>query len=273
MAGGIDWFRWHHGSVTDPKFGLIAKKSGARLGDVLAVWAFVLESASASEERGTVGPIDAESLEFLLDMQPGSAFRILDAMTQRGLLGAGGVIASWDKRQPKRERPEDSSAARTRAYRDRQAGSSDSTQSHVTPCDATQRQETPRGEESREEQIQDPPPASLSAPPEKVSRASRRCPADFTPSAELIAEASAPGVNVARELAKFKDHTFKTARSDWPATFRNWLRDAADRAKPAGGSFLAAKQAEGAKWFKGTSFDRSTTIDMEAGDAPQLAIR
>ncbi len=25
MAGGIDWFRWHHGSVTDPKFQLIAK--------------------------------------------------------------------------------------------------------------------------------------------------------------------------------------------------------------------------------------------------------
>ena len=24
MAGCIDWFRWHHGSVTDPKFKLIA---------------------------------------------------------------------------------------------------------------------------------------------------------------------------------------------------------------------------------------------------------
>ena len=27
MAGGIDWFRWHHGSVTDPKFQLVARKS------------------------------------------------------------------------------------------------------------------------------------------------------------------------------------------------------------------------------------------------------
>lgn len=24
MAGGIDWFRWHHGSVTDPKLQLVA---------------------------------------------------------------------------------------------------------------------------------------------------------------------------------------------------------------------------------------------------------
>lgn len=39
MAGGIDWFRWHHGSVTDPKFKLIAKKkAGARVGDVIAVF-------------------------------------------------------------------------------------------------------------------------------------------------------------------------------------------------------------------------------------------
>lgn len=37
MAGGIEWFRWHHGSVTDPKFQLVARRSGARLSDVLAV--------------------------------------------------------------------------------------------------------------------------------------------------------------------------------------------------------------------------------------------
>lgn len=151
MAGGIDWFRWHHGSVTDPKFGLIAKKAGARVGDVIAVWAFVLESASASDERGTVGTIDAEALEFLLGLDHGMAYRILDAMTQRGLLGAGGRVVAWDKRQPKRERPDDNSAGRTRAYRDRMASSSDDTERHVTPCDATERQETPRGEESRGE--------------------------------------------------------------------------------------------------------------------------
>ncbi len=47
MAGGIDWFRWHHGSVTDPKFQLVAHRAGVRLGDVMVVWAFVLENASA----------------------------------------------------------------------------------------------------------------------------------------------------------------------------------------------------------------------------------
>lgn len=143
MAGGIDWFRWHHGSVTDPKFGLVAKKAGARLGDVLAVWAFVLESASANDERGVCGAVDFESLDFLLGMEDGTAMRILDAMTGRGLLGAGGVVTAWEKRQPKREREGDNSTERVRAFRERQR--------HETPRNANETPETPRGEESREE--------------------------------------------------------------------------------------------------------------------------
>lgn len=118
MAGGIDWFRWHHGSVTDPKFGLVAKKAGARVGDVIAVWAYLLESASANEDRGTVGEIDDEAVEFLLGLDEGMAFRILDAMTQRGLLEAGGRVAAWEKRQPKRE--DDTAAERKRRQRERE---------------------------------------------------------------------------------------------------------------------------------------------------------
>lgn len=150
MAGGIDWFRWHHGSVTDPKFGLIAKKAGARVSDVIAVWVFILENASSESERGTVGELDFESIEHLLGLDEGQAGRILEAMSQRGLID-GDRITSWDKRQPKRERDTDSSAERTRAYRDRQKESSDATQNHVTPCDAKETLEESRGEEIKEE--------------------------------------------------------------------------------------------------------------------------
>ena len=123
-------------------------------------------------------------------------------------------------------------------------------------------------EREREEEQQDPPAA-------RVPRATRKCPASFSLDADLLAfaAAEAPGINVEREFDKFRDHTFKNANSDWAATFRNWMRNASDRAKPAGNSFLAQKQAEGAKWFKGTSFDRSNIIDMENPDAAQLAIR
>lgn len=150
MAGGIDWFRWHHGSVTDPKFQLVAKKAGARLGDVITVWAFVLEAASSDAERGTIGPLDFETLDFLLGADEGTAVRILDAMTARGLI-EGSRIAQWDKRQPKREREDLGAADRQRAKRERDAAQV-TNHASVTPCHTTSRQEKPRGEESREEE-------------------------------------------------------------------------------------------------------------------------
>ena len=146
MASGIDWFRWHHGSVIDPKFQLVAKRAGARLGDVIAVWSFLLESASASSDRGSVESIDFETLDFMFDMESGASQRIVDAMNQRGLI-ADGRIASWEKRQPKRERDDDSSAERKRQQREREAN-----KTNVTPCHATSHQKTPREEKSREEE-------------------------------------------------------------------------------------------------------------------------
>jgi hypothetical protein len=118
MAGGIDWFRWHHGSVTDPKFRLVAKKARARFGDVITIWAFVLEAASADAERGTIGQLDFETLDDMLDAEEGTAARILDAMAARGLVDGNNRIAAWDKRQPKRE--DDTAAERKRRQRERE---------------------------------------------------------------------------------------------------------------------------------------------------------
>lgn len=60
-------------------------------------------------------------------------------------------------------------------------------------------------------------------------RASRRCPADWRPTSDDLAVGAAEGFSpgeIERELAKFRDHTFGTPKSDWSATFRNWLRNA-----------------------------------------------
>lgn len=166
MAGGIDWFRWHHGSVTDPKFQLVARKSKQALASVIAVWAFVLEQASASEDRGTFGTIDCEAIDCLLGLEDGATDAILAAMGERGLVEYGSVSA-WEKRQPKRERTDNTSTERSRSYRDRQRQSqqADDEKRHATPetdgatpCNATQRQKTPRGEERREEKKNTPQP-------------------------------------------------------------------------------------------------------------------
>jgi len=161
VTEAMRWFRWHHGTVTDPKFPLVARRAGASLPDVLAVWAHVLEQASESDERGAFGSIDTEAIDCLFNF-PADETRtasILTAMEQRGLI-EGGRVVRWDKRQPKRERADDSSTARVQAFRDRQrqatgaSGKATPTTKDEAPGTAVEQQVTPgntqrRGEERR----------------------------------------------------------------------------------------------------------------------------
>lgn len=152
----MDWFRWHHGSVTDPKFQLIARKSGSSLPDVLAVWAYVLETASAADDRGHFGEIDAEALDCVFGF-PATETRtanILVAMGERKLI-SNSVVCAWDKRQVKRERDDNTSTERSKLSRERQKQPNQAKPSHATPCNTMQHQETPRGEERREEEIRE----------------------------------------------------------------------------------------------------------------------
>ena len=72
------------------------------------------------------------------------------------------------------------------------------------------------------------PPGPPAVPVAKAGRERRKCPDDFAVSSDLLdwASAQAPLAAVEAETAKFRDHTFKTARSDWPGTWRNWMRKA-----------------------------------------------
>ena len=150
MANGIDWFRWHHGSVNDPKFGLVARKASARVGDVIAVWALILEQASAHAERGLFGAIDCEATDFLLGAEDGTTASILEAMQGRALID-GGRVTRWEERQPKRERVDTTAAERKRQQRERDISKIGS-DAVVTPSHATSHQVTPREEKSREEE-------------------------------------------------------------------------------------------------------------------------
>ena len=161
MANGIDWFRWHHGSVNDPKFGLVARKAAARVGDVIAVWALILEQASASTERGLFGAIDCEATDFLLGADDGTTARILEAMQGRALVD-GDRVTRWEERQPKRERVDNTGAERKRQQRARDSASSGA-ETGVTPSHATSRQVTPREEKSREEEKREDNDNSASA--------------------------------------------------------------------------------------------------------------
>ena len=126
--------------------------------------------------------------------------------------------------------------------------------------------------DTRHQTNKDPPASRVPPAAAGKPRPAKKCPEDFTITAELAewARTEAPAVDAVLELEKLRDHTFATARSDWPGTFRNWIRKAAER-PAANVSFLAAKQAEAAKWANPPkpAFDY---IDMDERNAP-LALR
>lgn len=93
----------------------------------------------------------------------------------------------------------------------------------------------------------------------EARRASRSCPKDFQISAELISamRAECPSVDIARETAKFRDHTFGTARTNWEATWRNWIRKAAEigsRSASRGTSQQDANVAASREWLERSGF-------------------
>ena len=232
MAGGIDWFRWHHGSVTDPKFQLVARKSKQALASVIAVWAFVLEQASASEDRGSFGTIDCEAIDCLLGLEDGATDAILAAMGERGLVDDGAVSA-WEKRQPKRERTDNTSTERSRAHRDRQRQEQQDgeKQRHATPeiddatpRNATQHQKKPRGEERREEVIDTAP--SAKSPRGTALPETWTLPDDW----KTWAEKERPDVDPQTAADSFRDFWIakpgkEGRKTDWQATWRNWVRN------------------------------------------------
>jgi uncharacterized protein YdaU (DUF1376 family) len=129
-----------------------------------------------------------------------------------------------------------------------------------------------------------PHPLSGMAPPR--AKPSKKCPADFAVTAEMRswADATAPGVSVEFETAKFRDHTFATACTDWPGRWRNWMRKATEIG-PKNGSKSQSEtpwqksQRERVAQFAPGLASRTPagtvipiTIDMEAGHGTALAL-
>jgi len=159
-----DWLRLWHGTVSDNKFLWVERKSGARFGDVMAVWLALLEEASQADDRGDVSGFDPDSFDFRLGDEEGMTLRIMRAMGAKGLIGEDMRLAGWGRRQPDREdlgNPSTgamSAAERKRLQRQREKErdtSLDVTTSHDESRHVTTSHD--RGEEKRVEEI---PPTS-----------------------------------------------------------------------------------------------------------------
>jgi uncharacterized protein YdaU (DUF1376 family) len=58
----------------------------------------------------------------------------------------------------------------------------------------------------------------------------KRAPANFIVTEELIkwAREKVPSVDIEKETESFRDHQYKDAKTDWNASWRTWMRNAAD---------------------------------------------
>lgn len=226
----MDWFRWWHGTVTDPKFQWVSRRSGQPLTTVIAVWACLLECASnatqcnADATRGDVASFDCNDFDVLLGLEDGRVQKVWDAMVEKNLI-VDGRISGWENRQPKREDSGNpstgalSSTERSRLHRERKKH--DETQGDDMKRNATQCND--REDKSREEKKE---------PKSKAEASATRLPADWEPSEGDVAfcRDERPDLMPAQVASQFRDYWVaqpgaKGRKLDWPATWRNWVRN------------------------------------------------
>ena len=154
----MEWLRWYHGCVTDPKFAFVARKANQSVAAVIAVWAALLERASSADERGSMLGFDAESFDVVFGLEEGACEAIVVALRDKELI-VGNYIAKWNERQPKSE---DNSKERVRAFRERQKQNNqqdvtacNDTKQDVTTCNGMEQNVTPRLDKIREEKSED----------------------------------------------------------------------------------------------------------------------
>jgi len=99
---------------------------------------------------------------------------------------------------------------------------------------------------------------------ERVPRAARKCPADFEVSDDLQnwAQVEAPGVDLKRETDKFRDHTFKTAYTDWDGAWRNWIRRSAEGGRTTTRAPPQSRYAAAAAGIFGAPQQQREVIDV-----------
>ncbi len=147
----MDWLRWHHGTVGDPKWRVISRICSVThvtpVTVVVTIWATMLESASQNtDNRGVLSGWEAEEIAALLDLDIGQVESVYQAM--QGRLLNGNVLISWEKRNPKRER-EDNSAERVKRHREAKKEA----QRQVTEGNATKRLDKIREDKKEEREL------------------------------------------------------------------------------------------------------------------------
>jgi hypothetical protein len=98
----FSWWRSWHGAPLDPKWAVIAARSGVKTGIVSAIAWALLDYASQQKERGSIEGFDQEVYAVYSGFNEADITAVISAMYDKGLL-KDGRWNKWEDRQPKSE--------------------------------------------------------------------------------------------------------------------------------------------------------------------------
>jgi|688.fasta_scaffold310811_2 hypothetical protein len=223
------WVRLWSDMPTDPKWRVIARKSGRPISEVMAVFMFMMTNAGESSDRGTLSNWDDEDIGAALDLDGDHVRSIREAMQGKTL--EGDRLSGWEKRQPERE---DQSNERVRRFRERKAEEAKRSvtlcNDDVTQCNAPDTDTDTDTEYTTSLRSVVVASSEIDTAPRKASRAKPRSqiPEDAQPAPRDIQAAEDAGLTSAAfraEWDRFRNyHRAKgSLMADWSAAWRTWL--------------------------------------------------
>lgn len=207
----MEWLRLYHGTISDPKWPLISKRSKQPQGVVVSVWIALLEFASQHKDRGSVEGFDGEGLDALYGYEDGTTIAVVKALES----GTGAVlkdnrIVSWERRQPKRE---DGSSERAKAWREQKRTQANAGERKRTHKNADEQNRTHDSETNANRPI--PSETDLFSEGEKGSETSEESSRENSQGAELKADIKKrTQTNASERTANANEHRTEQIRTD-----------------------------------------------------------
>jgi hypothetical protein len=237
----VDWVRLWHDMPTDPKWRVIARKSGQPIASVISVFVMMMTNASSnSEDRGTLDGWNHEDVAAALDLDEESVAAICDAMQGRVL--DGDRLTGWERRQPKRE--DMGVAARVKKHRETRLEQAKRDVTHVTHGE-TQRNAPETETETETDTDTDTEKRERERARAPTPNFSRFAPAEWKPDPAIERMCRVqPGVDRDFELSQFRLHEFVNGKQDWDRAWAKWLNAARPRTRDSPGQTVTAETSK-----------------------------
>jgi uncharacterized protein YdaU (DUF1376 family) len=181
------------------------------------------------------GPIPNDDARLALITKLGDAWSIASSTIKAFFEQSNGMLVHRriDREKLEAEGNKDRNQARAKAAADKRWGKHATSNANSNPQAIPNEYPSPSPSPS-------PSSLTLGESVAKAPRPAKKCPESFliTESMQTWAAKECPNADLNAETAKFRDHTFSTARTDWAGTWRNWLRKSQESkpfyGKPAG---------------------------------------